>query len=170
VASIPVVSSTAEATAMVRAGLEFLASADATQLAAEEQARCLHALEQASSISTAARTAGQGLDLRGLAELAAEMLARSRQDNAPDEETGQDEIFDDRALRLETTFEAPPGTKTAPRSCTATARPPEPGNTPGYLAVTAWRRPADRGRDLPGSSMPMRTYSPFSAIGLSHSG
>jgi len=57
VASIPVVSSTAEATAMVRAGLEFLASADATQLAAEEQARCLHALEQASSISTAARTA-----------------------------------------------------------------------------------------------------------------
>ncbi len=193
--SIPVVSSIAEATAMVRAGLQFLASADATQLAAEEQARCLHALEQASSISTAARTAilgaftaaqgytadadyssrawlinrthvtkgaavaytawvrraaahpqvaaalaageisesfartlctwteklpgdsrdtadeillaaaGQGLDLRGLAELAAEMLARSRQDDAPDENTDQDEIFDDRALRLETTFD-----------------------------------------------------------------
>src|SRR5207245_2351285 len=56
VASIPVVSNTAEATAMVRAGLQFLAAADATQLTAEEQARCLYALEQAAAMGTAART------------------------------------------------------------------------------------------------------------------
>ena len=44
--------------------------------------------------------AGPGLDLRGLAELAAEMLARSQPDK-PDEDTA----FEDRAVRLETTFE-----------------------------------------------------------------
>ena len=55
-ASIPAFSSTAEATAMVRAGLQFLADADATAMAAEEQARCLQALEQVSSMGTAART------------------------------------------------------------------------------------------------------------------
>jgi len=67
VASIPACTSTAEATAMVRAGLEFLAATDATVMAAEEQARCLRALEQANSVATAARTwilggfiAGQG--------------------------------------------------------------------------------------------------------------
>src|SRR6266568_7753221 len=41
--------------------------------------------------------AGQGLDLRGLAELAAEMLARS-------EPQDKEEAFGDRAVRLETTF------------------------------------------------------------------
>jgi hypothetical protein len=42
--------------------------------------------------------AGHGLDLRGLAELAAEMLARAEpQDN--------DAAFEDRAVRLETTFD-----------------------------------------------------------------
>ena len=52
---------------MVRAGLDYLATADATAMAAEEQARCLRGLEQASSVLTAARTsvlggftAGQG--------------------------------------------------------------------------------------------------------------
>jgi len=65
--AIPVISSTAEATEMVRAGLAYLAAADATQLATEEQARCLRSLEQANSVGTAARTsllgafaAGQG--------------------------------------------------------------------------------------------------------------
>jgi len=56
VASIPAFSSTAEATAMVRAGLRFLADADATAMAVEEQAQCLQALEQVSSMGTAART------------------------------------------------------------------------------------------------------------------
>ena len=42
--------------------------------------------------------AGQGLDLRGLAELAAEMLARSQPQD-------QDGAFEDRAVKLETTFE-----------------------------------------------------------------
>src|SRR5579859_5737346 len=45
--------------------------------------------------------AGQGLDLRGLAELAAEMLARSQ----PQDDKGEDAAFEDRAVRLETTFE-----------------------------------------------------------------
>jgi len=41
---------------MVRAGLGFLAAADATQLAAGTQAQCLQILEQATAMSTAART------------------------------------------------------------------------------------------------------------------
>ncbi len=52
---------------MVRAGLDYLAAADATAMAAEEQARSLRALEQVHSVATAARTcvlaaftAGQG--------------------------------------------------------------------------------------------------------------
>ena len=56
-----------EAAEMVRAGLRFLAAADATAMAAETQARCLQMLEQATSMGTAARasvlaafTAGQG--------------------------------------------------------------------------------------------------------------
>ena len=52
---------------MVRAGLGYLAAADATQLSAATQAECLRELEQADAIATAARafiqagfTAGQG--------------------------------------------------------------------------------------------------------------
>ena len=52
---------------MVRAGLGYLAAADATQLAAATQAECLRELEQADAVATAARaamlaafTAGQG--------------------------------------------------------------------------------------------------------------
>jgi len=52
---------------MVRAGLGYLAAADPTAMAAEAQAECLLALEQADAVSTAARawilgafTAGQG--------------------------------------------------------------------------------------------------------------
>ena len=59
--------SASEAMDMVRAGLGYLAAADATAMAAEEQARYLRMLEQANSIGTAARTfilgaftAGQG--------------------------------------------------------------------------------------------------------------
>ena len=40
---------------MVHAGLGWLAAADAAALAAETQARCLRMLEQASSMTTAAR-------------------------------------------------------------------------------------------------------------------
>ena len=57
-----------EALDMVRAGLGYLAAADATQLAAATQAECLRELEQAGAVATAARaavlaafTAGQGL-------------------------------------------------------------------------------------------------------------
>jgi len=56
-----------EALDMVRAGLGYLAAADATQLATETQAQCLRELEQADAMSTAARasvlaafTAAQG--------------------------------------------------------------------------------------------------------------
>ena len=63
----PVFASADEAMDMVRAGLSYLAAADATQLGAAAQARCLKAFEQADAIATAARasflaafTAGQG--------------------------------------------------------------------------------------------------------------
>ena len=65
--TVTVPASTSEAMDLVRAGLAYLAAADATQMAAEEQARCLRGLEQATSVATAARTsvlagftAGQG--------------------------------------------------------------------------------------------------------------
>jgi hypothetical protein len=53
--SAPVFSSATEAMEMARAGLAYLAAADATQLAAEEQARCLLGLEQMTALGTAAR-------------------------------------------------------------------------------------------------------------------
>ncbi len=56
-----------EAMEMMRAGLGYLAAADAHQLAAATQAECLRELEQAGAVATAARaavlaafTAGQG--------------------------------------------------------------------------------------------------------------
>ena len=56
-----------EALDMVRAGLAYLAAADAAQLPATTQAECLRNLEQTGSVFTAARasflagfTAGQG--------------------------------------------------------------------------------------------------------------
>ena len=59
--------STAEAMDMVLAGLSYLAAADPTTLAAQAQAECLQAFEQAGAIATAARawflaafTTGQG--------------------------------------------------------------------------------------------------------------
>ena len=65
--TVPVFASATEAMQMVRAGLDYLAAADATAMAAEEQGRSLRALEQAHSVATAARTsilgaytAGQG--------------------------------------------------------------------------------------------------------------
>ena len=48
--------SASQAMEMVRAGLGYLAAADATAMAAETQAQCLRALEQAHSMYTAART------------------------------------------------------------------------------------------------------------------
>src|SRR5262249_44682702 len=47
--------STREALDMVRAGLGYLASADASQLSAQTQAECLRELEQGAAIGTAAR-------------------------------------------------------------------------------------------------------------------
>ncbi len=65
--TVPVFASATEAMQMVRAGLDYLAATNATAMAAEEQARCLRALEQVNSVATAARTsilgaytAGQG--------------------------------------------------------------------------------------------------------------
>ncbi len=67
VGTVPVFASPSEAMQMVRAGLDYLAAADATAMAAQEQARCLRGLEQVNSVATAARTsilgafaAGQG--------------------------------------------------------------------------------------------------------------
>ena len=65
--TVPVFASATEAMQLVRAGLDYLAAADATAMAAQEQARCLRGLEHANSVTTAARTsilgafaAGQG--------------------------------------------------------------------------------------------------------------
>ena len=59
--------SAAEALEMLMAAMRYLAAADATAMAAEEQARCLRVLEQVTAVGTAARTsvlsaftAGQG--------------------------------------------------------------------------------------------------------------
>jgi hypothetical protein len=59
--------SAAEAVRMLRSAMGYLATTDATAMAAETQAQCLRALEQVTSMSTAARTsilaaftAGQG--------------------------------------------------------------------------------------------------------------
>ena len=52
----PAFSSAKQAAEIVRAGLGYLAAADATQMAAETQAQCLQILEQANSMSTAARS------------------------------------------------------------------------------------------------------------------
>src|SRR5260370_42603132 len=67
VSTVTAPASAAQALEMVRAGLGFLAKADATAMAAEVQAHCLLALEQADAIGTAARasilgafTAGRG--------------------------------------------------------------------------------------------------------------
>jgi Domain of unknown function (DUF222) len=67
VGTAPAFANVGEAMDMVRAGLGYLAAADATQLAAATQADCLRAMEQADAIATAARasmlagfTAGQG--------------------------------------------------------------------------------------------------------------
>jgi len=65
VATVP--ANAREALDMVRAGLGYLAAADAAQLSAATQAECLRELEQAGAVATAARasvlagfTAGQG--------------------------------------------------------------------------------------------------------------
>ena len=55
-ATTPTFASAKEAAEVVRAGLGYLAAADATAMAAETQAYCLRALEQAQSVGTAART------------------------------------------------------------------------------------------------------------------
>jgi hypothetical protein len=67
VGTVPVPASTAEALAMIRAGMGYLAAADPTAMAAAAQAECLHTLEQLDAVQTAARarilaafTAGQG--------------------------------------------------------------------------------------------------------------
>jgi hypothetical protein len=64
--AVPVFASADEALEMVRAGLGYLAAADAARLGAAAQARCLKVFEQADAIATAARasflaafTAGQ---------------------------------------------------------------------------------------------------------------
>jgi hypothetical protein len=55
-ALIPAPAGVAEALEMVRTGLRFVATADATQLTVAEQAKCLLVLERANSVAVAART------------------------------------------------------------------------------------------------------------------
>ena len=65
--TVPAPASAAEALAMLRAGMSYLAAADPTAMAAQTQAECLQTLEQLDAVETAARarilaafTAGQG--------------------------------------------------------------------------------------------------------------
>ena len=55
--TVPPPATTTEALGMLRAAMGFLNAADAAQMAAEEQAGCLQALEQITAMGTAARTA-----------------------------------------------------------------------------------------------------------------
>src|SRR3954452_24676860 len=52
--------SATDALDMVRAGLRFLATADATAMTTAEQAACLRGLEKADAVATAARTSVLG--------------------------------------------------------------------------------------------------------------
>ena len=65
--TVPAPASADEALAMLRAGMSYLAAADATAMTAQTQAECLQTLEQLDAVETAARawilsafTAGQG--------------------------------------------------------------------------------------------------------------
>ena len=72
--TVPAPASTTEALAMIRAGMDYLAAADAAATAAQApaQAECLQALEQFNALTSAARarilamfTAGHGRPGRG---------------------------------------------------------------------------------------------------------
>src|SRR4051794_34507826 len=52
--------SAVDALAVARAGLRFVAEADATAMTAAERAACLRGLEQADAVATAARTSVLG--------------------------------------------------------------------------------------------------------------
>jgi len=56
----PAFASANDALDMVRAGLRFLATADATQMAGAERAACLRGLEKADAVATAVRTSVLG--------------------------------------------------------------------------------------------------------------
>ena len=65
--TVPPPASTAQALGMLRSAMGYLSAADATAMAAETQAQCLHVLEQVNAMGTAARasilgafTSGQG--------------------------------------------------------------------------------------------------------------
>jgi hypothetical protein len=60
VTQTPVFSSAAQAAALARAGLRYLAAADPAQLTTAEQAACLHDLEQITAVTTAARASVLG--------------------------------------------------------------------------------------------------------------
>jgi hypothetical protein len=55
VGSVPAPASAAEALAVIRAGMGYLAAADPTAMAAAAQAECLQTLEQLDAVQTAAR-------------------------------------------------------------------------------------------------------------------
>jgi uncharacterized protein DUF222 len=55
VSTVPPPASTAQALGMLKSAMGYLSAADATEMAAETQAQCLHVLEQINSMGTAAR-------------------------------------------------------------------------------------------------------------------
>ena len=74
----PTPAGVAEALEMVRAGLRFVAAADATQMTVAEQAKCLLGLERADAVAVAARTSVLGAFNAGRATRRTGITARAR--------------------------------------------------------------------------------------------
>jgi len=99
---VPAFPSVADAMAAVQAGLRFLAAGDLSESCGRTICQWTEKLPEdcrpaADAILLSAAKAG--MDLRDLAGLAAEMYERSRPDQEPDR------TFEDRAVRLQTTFQ-----------------------------------------------------------------
>jgi hypothetical protein len=97
VSAVPPPESAAQALGMLKSAMGYLSATDATAMAAETQAQCQQTAD--AILLTAARA---GADMRDLAGLAGEIYARSLPEDADGD---QDEAFEDRSVKLETTFD-----------------------------------------------------------------
>jgi hypothetical protein len=62
VSTVTAPASAGQALEMVRAGMDYLATADATQMPTVVQAQCLQTFEQIDAVETAARAGRRGAD------------------------------------------------------------------------------------------------------------
>ncbi len=148
---VPAFSSAADAMATVRAGLGFLAGADATQMAVQTQAECLQMLEQVTAMGTAARTAilaaftsAQGYSADADYSPRAWLVNRTRVTKAA--AVGY-------TAWVRRAAGAPPGRRGAGRrGDVGVLRPGDlrvdrqaPGRTAGRMRTRSWSRPRGRG-------------------------